>query len=141
MSGDGGSELITTRLNIVPRRGRPWQRQFEGGDRYIDLVTVARDASVIIGEVDTSRWTKASRSFTTIPAWFRDANEQGDALLGGGIYGGPLRLWQVGKAPGAESPSPAGKTYASVLTADQRVYVAQRLDSRRAHYYLKIRQF
>ncbi len=156
VSGDGGSELVTTRLNIVPATGRPYQTEFERSDSDIILLTVARDASVSIkDEIYTRRWNSDTRSFSsTSPddSYFRDANVAGDVLIGGSNYGGPLQLWPVGKPPGPEVPSPRGVTggahslgrykAAAVLTADQRVYIATSPGQRLPHrFYLNIRQF
>lgn len=142
LGSDGGPELITTRLNIVPAKGRPWQRQFKRGDNDIDNLTVARDGSVIFeDEIWTRRWNRDTRQLTGrgTASFFKDANVQGDVLIGGGIYRGPLRLWPVDKARGPEVQPPRGTLSTSmVLTADHRVYVAKLRDD---VYYLRIRQF
>lgn len=144
LSPEGGSELITTRLNIVPTTGRPWQRQFERGDSDIDVVSVARDGSVLFeDEINTRRWNRDTRQLTgRETAFFKDANVRGDGLIGGGIYRGPLRLWPVGKVRGPEVQPPRGDLYSAVLTDDHRVYAAfRRDDAAPPAYYLSIRQF
>ncbi len=141
LSGDGGSELVTTQLNIVPADGRPWQRQFRYADFDVSIDAVASDGSVIIQDDSTTRrWNRDTRQLTSREnVDFKDANVRGDALVG--INNG-LHLWPVGETPGPEVQPPPDRTYAHVLTGDSRVYLAKSEDPRSTHaIYLKIRQF
>jgi hypothetical protein len=131
------------RLNIVPANGEPWHRDFitDGG---FSLATVGRDGSVVIQKgIDTRRWDPQSRSFTgSETSFFKDDNEQGDVLIGGGIYKGSLQLWPVGQPRGPKVDSPRGDQRAVVLTGDHLVYVATlREDTTPDEYRLSIRQF
>ncbi len=131
------------RLNILPVNGRSWQRDFQTTDQ-VAIVAVGRDGSVVIKKgISTRRWDPKSRSFTRHQtSFFKDDNEQGDVLIGGGIYKGWLRLWPVGKPRGTEVNSPRGDQRAVVLTADHLVYVATLRDGTTpAGYHLSIRQF
>lgn len=131
------------RLNIVPANGQPWQRDFITDDGF-SLVAVGRDGSVVIQKsIETRRWDPQSRSFTgNGTSFFKDDNEQGNVLIGGGIYKGWLRLWPVGQPRGPEVDSPPGDQRAVVLTGDHLVYVATLRDGTTPdEYHLSIRQF
>lgn len=135
--------LSNVRLNIVPANGQPWQRDFRTDDE-IAIVAVGRDGSVVIQKgIDTRRWDPQSRSFTgNGTSFFKDDNEQGDVLIGGGIYKGSLQLWPVGQPRGPEVDSPRGDQRAVVLTGDHLVYVATlRVGTTPDEYRLSIRQF
>jgi hypothetical protein len=141
---DESNFTSVVRLNIVPAKGRPWQGRFET-DHCVCLLTVARDGAVVVERgLYVSRWNPESRSFTggQAVAHFRDANEQGDVLIGGGIYGGPLQLWPAGEPRGPAVDSPREDQLATVLTGDRRVYVAtKREGADPPEYHLRIRQF
>lgn len=140
-SPDGGGEAVHTRLNIRPAGGRPWQRQYLYGDFAVGIYAVAVDGSVIIQDDSTvRRWNRDTRQLTSREnVDFKDANERGDALVG--INHG-LHLWPVGETPGPEVQPPPDRTYASLLTGDDRAYLAKSADSRLPQpIYLKIRQF
>ncbi len=131
------------RLNIVPANGQPWQRDFQTTDQ-IDIVAVGYDGSVVIQDgISTRRWDRESRSLTGHQtSFFKDDNERGDVLIGGGIYKGLLRLWPVGQPRGPEVDSPRGDQRAVVLTGDHLVYVATLRDGTTPdEYHLSIRQF
>ena len=131
------------RLNIVPANGQPWHRDFQTTDQ-IAIVAVGYDGSVVIQDgISTRRWDRESRSLTGHQtSFFKDDNERGDVLIGGGIYKGLLRLWPVGQPRGPEVDSPRGDQRAVVLTGDHLVYVATlREGTTPDEYRLSIRQF
>lgn len=143
LAGDGGSELVRSRLNIVPARGRPWQRQFRYGDDRLQLLAVAGDRSVLVrDELRLRRWDPASRRFQGRGTWsFKDANRRGDALIGSGIYRGRLRMWPVGAPRGALVQGFAGDFAAAVLTGERRAYVAVTGKTQRPRaFFLRFRQ-
>jgi hypothetical protein len=144
LAGDGGSELVRSRLNIVPGRGRPLQRQFRYGDDRLQLLAVAGDRSVLVRDgLRLRRWNPVTRRLQGRGTWFiKDTNHHGDALIGSGLDGGRLRLWPVGAPRGTRVRAPVGTLATAVLTGDHRVYVAVTGKAPRPRaFYLRIRQF
>jgi hypothetical protein len=140
----GGSQLVRSRLTILPEQRRRWQRQFSYADDRLDLLAVARDGAVLVDDgTRTRRWNPVTRRLQGRGTWhFKDANTRGDALIGAGLYRGPLRLWPVGRHRGHEVRPPAGRLGPAVLTAERRVYlaVADR-DRLPTTFRLRIRRF
>lgn len=130
-----GSQLVHTRLTVLPRTGRVWSRDYAQADTGPQVRAVGRDGSVlVVDETKVRRWEPEERRFRgRQTAFLRDTTARGDALLGSGIYGGRVRLWPVGEARGPEVPSPRGRTLAMLLTGDHRVYAVVVPDDGRSH--------
>ena len=141
---ENGNDYVTNfRLNIVPAYGQPWQRDFQTTDQ-IAIVAVGYDGSVVIQQgIETRRWDPEDRSLSGHQtSFFKDDDERGDVLIGGGIYKGGLRLWPVAHRRGPAVDSPRGDQRAVVLTGDHLVYVATlREGTTPDEYRLSIRQF